>query len=80
MATSEYHGIQQFKVRLSYNLVGIVTCTFNDHLSYRVVESFEVVTSLYTQQLSLNESQNITASSLTVVAELVIICLLALAI
>ena len=40
-------------------------------LSYSVVQSFEVVISLYAQQLSLNETQNFTSPSLTLVAELV---------
>ena len=40
-------------------------------LTYRVVQSFEVVVYLFAQQTDLNEMQNITLNSLTVVTELV---------
>ena len=36
-----------------------------------MVQSFEVVVYVFAQQLSINETQNFTLSSLTVVAELV---------
>ena len=43
------------------------------HMNYisLIVESFEVVISTYAQQLSLNEIQNFTTPSLTLVTELV---------
>lgn len=43
----------------------IMTCS--------IVELFEIVVSTYAQQLSLNETQNFTTLSLTLVVELVII-------
>ena len=39
--------------------------------TYRVVQSFEVVVYLFAQQMGLNETQNVTLNSLTVVTELV---------
>ena len=41
------------------------------YFTFRVVQSFEVVVYLFAQQLNLNETQNITLNSLTVIAELV---------
>ena len=38
---------------------------------YSVIVSFETVISTYAQQLSMDETQSFTASSLTLVAELV---------
>ena len=38
---------------------------------YSIIESFEVVVSIYAQQLSLNENQAFVMPSLTLVAELV---------
>lgn len=40
-------------------------------LLYSAIQSFEVVVYLFAQQLSLNETQNFTVNSLTVVSELV---------
>ena len=48
----------------AFNLAHII-------FTYRVVQSFEVVVYLFAQQLNVNETQNITLNSLTVVAELV---------
>ena len=45
-------------------------CSLNC-LSYSVIQSFEVVISLYAQQLLLNERQNFILPSFTLVAELV---------
>lgn len=44
-----------------------------DHncFTHRAVQSFETVVYLFAQQLGLNETQNITLNSLTVIAELV---------
>ena len=46
----------------------LIYVTVND---FSVVESFEVVVSIYAQQLSQNESQTFTVPSLTLFAELV---------
>ena len=58
----------------------VVSCIMGPSLCncahyFSVVESFEAVISLYAQQLTLNESQNFTAPSLTLVAELVSSCI-----
>lgn len=41
------------------------------NFTHRVVQSFETVVYLFAQQLGLNETQNITLNSLTIIAELV---------
>ena len=54
-------------------IMGPSSCNCAHYFS--VVESFEAIISLYAQQLTLNESQNFTAPSLTLVAELVSSCI-----
>ena len=55
-------------------ILGPSLCIRNCAHYCSVVESFEAVISHYAQQLTLNESQNFTAPSLTLVAELVSTC------
>ena len=49
----------------------VIVLSMKSFTYYRVIQSFETVVFLFAQQLDLNQTQNITLDSLTVIAELV---------